>query len=154
MRHQKQEEGESPFGIEDLLYYVKKVEDQEFNLDFVTVKQYFPVSLVLSGIFKIMQDLFGNHFHWKFFEGMILPPLLMNLVFFLFSSCLKKLVLQLQFCIWFFALPGLRFEEVIDAEIWHCDVKLYSVFDLNSGELIGYFFLDLYTRFDQDFKLL
>lgn len=95
----KQEEGESPFGIEDLLYYVKKVEDQEFNLDFVTVKQYFPVSLVLSGIFKIMQDLFG-----------------------------------------------LRFEEVIDAEIWHCDVKLYSVFDLNSGELIGYFFLDLYTR--------
>ncbi|CAK9312423.1 unnamed protein product [Citrullus colocynthis] len=95
----KQEEGESPFGIEDLLYYVKKVEDQEFNLDFVTVKQYFPVSLVLSGIFKIMQDLFG-----------------------------------------------LRFEEVIDAEVWHCDVKLYSVFDLNSGELIGYFFLDLYTR--------
>ncbi|XP_022131840.1 probable thimet oligopeptidase isoform X2 [Momordica charantia] len=95
----KQEEGESPFGIEDLLYYVKKVEDQEFNLDFVTLKQYFPVSLVLSGIFKIIQDLFG-----------------------------------------------LRFEEVIDAEVWHYDVKLYSVFDLNSGELIGYFYLDPYAR--------
>lgn len=76
MRHQKQEEGESPFGIEDLLYYVKKVEDQEFNLDFVTLKQYFPVSLVLSGIFKIIQDLFGNHFHCENFEGMVLLCLL------------------------------------------------------------------------------
>lgn len=42
---------------------------------------------------------------------------------------------------------------MIDAEVWHGDVKLYLVFDLNSGELIGYFFLDLYTRFDLDFKL-
>lgn len=85
---------------------------------------------------------------------MIVPPLLTNLVFLLFSSCPKNLVLQLQFSTWFFASPGLRFEEVIDAEVWHYDVKLYSVFDLNSGELIGYFFLDLYTRFDQNFKLL
>ena len=60
--HQKQEEGELPFGVEDLLYYVKKVEQQEFDVDFGALKQYFPVNLVLSGIFKIFQDLFGRSY--------------------------------------------------------------------------------------------
>ncbi|OMO81414.1 Peptidase M3A/M3B [Corchorus olitorius] len=95
----KQEEGELPFGVEDLLYYVKKVEQQEFNLDFGALKQYFPVNLVLSGIFKIFQDLFG-----------------------------------------------LRFEEIVGADVWDCDVRVFSVFDLSSGELLGYFYLDMYTR--------
>ncbi|GMI87715.1 plant-specific protein of M3 family [Hibiscus trionum] len=95
----KQEEGELPFGVEDLLYYVKKVEQQEFDLDFGALKQYFPVNLVLSGIFKIYQDLFG-----------------------------------------------LRFEEVANADVWHSDVRVFSVFDLSSGELLGYFYLDMYTR--------
>lgn len=61
MQHQKKEEGDLPFGIEDLLYYVKKVQEQEFDLDFVALKEYFPVNLVLPGIFKIVQDLFGNY---------------------------------------------------------------------------------------------
>ncbi|KAF5778218.1 putative neurolysin [Helianthus annuus] len=95
----KKEEGEIPFGIEDLPYYVKKVEEEQFDLDFEAVKQYFPVSLVQSGIFKVCQDLFG-----------------------------------------------LRFEKVSDAEVWHPDVELYSVFDLNSTDLIGHFYLDMYTR--------
>ncbi|KAL4301865.1 hypothetical protein GQ457_10G026390 [Hibiscus cannabinus] len=95
----KQEEGELPFGVEDLLYYVKKVEQQEFDLDFGALKQYFPVNLVLSGIFKIHQDLFG-----------------------------------------------LRFEEIANADVWHSDVRVFSVFDLSSGEILGYFYLDMYTR--------
>ncbi|XP_022726412.1 probable thimet oligopeptidase isoform X5 [Durio zibethinus] len=95
----KQEEGELPFGVEDLLYYVKKVEQQDFDVDFGALKQYFPVNLVLSGIFKIFQDLFG-----------------------------------------------LRFEEIVDADVWHSDVQVFSVFDLSSGELLGYFYLDMYTR--------
>ncbi|KAK1577521.1 hypothetical protein Q3G72_022495 [Acer saccharum] len=95
----RKEEGELPFGIEDLLYYIKRVEEQQFDLDFGAVKQYFPVSLVLSGIFKISQDLFG-----------------------------------------------LRFEEVADAEVWHSDVQVFSVFDLSSNELLGYFYLDIYKR--------
>nr|XP_043636225.1 probable thimet oligopeptidase [Erigeron canadensis] len=95
----KKEEGELPFGIEDLPYYVKKVEEEQFHLDFEVVKQYFPVSLVQSGIFKVCQDLFG-----------------------------------------------LRFEKVADAEVWHSDVELFSVFDLNSTDLLGYFYLDMYTR--------
>ncbi|CAA0822740.1 Probable thimet oligopeptidase [Striga hermonthica] len=95
----RKEEGEYPFGIEDLPYYVKRLKEEQFDLDFGVIKQYFPVRLVLSGIFKICQDLFG-----------------------------------------------LRLEEVIDAEIWHQDVQLFSVFDFSSGELMGYFYLDMYTR--------
>ncbi|KAJ6771538.1 PROTEASE M3 THIMET OLIGOPEPTIDASE-RELATED [Salix koriyanagi] len=95
----KKEEGELPFGIEDLLYYVKRVEEAQFDLDFGALKQYFPVDVVLSGILKITQDLFG-----------------------------------------------LRFQEVADAEVWHGDVSVFSVFDLSSGELMGYFYLDIYMR--------
>ncbi|XP_073132698.1 probable thimet oligopeptidase isoform X2 [Henckelia pumila] len=95
----RKEEGELSFGIEDLQYYVKRVKEQQFDLDFEVIKQYFPVGLVLSGIFKICQDLFG-----------------------------------------------LRFEEVADADVWHQDVQLFSAFDLSSGEQLGYFYLDLYSR--------
>jgi hypothetical protein len=42
---------------------------------------------------------------------------------------------------------GLRFEEISGAEVWHGDVRVFSVFDLSSGELLGYFYLDMYTRF-------
>lgn len=42
---------------------------------------------------------------------------------------------------------GLRFEEIVDADVWHSDVRVFSVFDLSSGELLGYFYLDMYTRF-------
>ncbi|XP_050206884.1 probable thimet oligopeptidase isoform X2 [Mercurialis annua] len=93
------EEGELPFGIEDLQYYVKRAEEKQFDLDFGALKQYFPVDLVLSGIFKIVQDLFG-----------------------------------------------LRFQVIAEAEVWHNDVSVISVFDLKSAELLGYFYLDLYKR--------
>ncbi|XP_015572284.1 probable thimet oligopeptidase isoform X2 [Ricinus communis] len=99
LRDLKKEEGELPFGIEDLLYYVKRVEEKQFDVDFGALKQYFPVDLVLSGIFKIVQDLFG-----------------------------------------------LRFQEIKDAEVWHSDVSVISVFDLSSAELLGYFYLDLFKR--------
>lgn len=95
----RKEEGDSPFGIEDLLYYAKRVEELQFHVDFADVKQYFPVNLVMSGILKICQDLFG-----------------------------------------------LRFEEIADAEVWHPDVQLYSVYDLSSSELFGYFYLDVFSR--------
>ncbi|XP_031388590.1 probable thimet oligopeptidase isoform X1 [Punica granatum] len=95
----KREEGDFPFGIEDLLYYIKRFQEQQFDLDFGAIKQYFPVNLVLSGVFKIFQDLLG-----------------------------------------------LRFEEVGDPKVWHRDVRLFKVFDLSSGESLGYFYLDLYKR--------
>lgn len=44
-----------------MLYYIKRFEEQQIDLDFGDVKQYFPVDLVLSGVFKICQDLFGNY---------------------------------------------------------------------------------------------
>ncbi|CAN0896377.1 Probable thimet oligopeptidase, partial [Linum grandiflorum] len=95
----KKEEGDFTFAIEDLLYYVKRAEAYQFDLDFKALKQFFPVDLVLSGIFKIIQDLFG-----------------------------------------------LRFEEIKDTEVWHPDVSVFSAHDLSSGELLGHFYLDLYTR--------
>lgn len=70
MRYQKKEEGEFPFGIEDLPYYIKRVEDQSYDLDFGEIKQYLPINLVLSGILKIVQDLFGNFISDNFFEVM------------------------------------------------------------------------------------
>ncbi|GMH31089.1 hypothetical protein Nepgr_032932 [Nepenthes gracilis] len=95
----KKDEGDSPFGIEDLLYYVKRIEEQKFNLDFGALKQYFPLNLVLHGIFKILQNLLG-----------------------------------------------LRFDETSGAEVWHHDVCVFSVSDSSSGELLGYAYLDLYSR--------
>ncbi|KAF3621261.1 hypothetical protein T459_34875 [Capsicum annuum] len=95
----KKEEGESPFGMEDLAYYVKRIKDQQFHINFGVIRQYFPIMLVLSGIFKICQDLFG-----------------------------------------------LGFKEVENAVVWHPDVQLFSVSDLSSEELVGYFYLDLYSR--------
>ncbi|KAL2903544.1 putative thimet oligopeptidase [Bienertia sinuspersici] len=95
----KNEEGDEPFGIEDLLYYMKKFEEENFHLDFGALKEYFPLSLVLQGVFKILQDLFG-----------------------------------------------LRFEVIVSAEVWQEDIRVFSVFDLGSGELMGYVYLDLYSR--------
>ncbi|KAK1318377.1 hypothetical protein QJS10_CPB04g01724 [Acorus calamus] len=95
----RKEEGDSPFGIEDLLYYMRRVEEQKFDLDLGIVKQYFPVKLVLSGVFKIFQDLFG-----------------------------------------------LIFEEIEEAEVWHGTVRLFSVLDFTSRELLGYFYLDIFSR--------
>ncbi|CAJ1852963.1 unnamed protein product [Sphenostylis stenocarpa] len=95
----KKEEGDFPFGIVDLLYYVKRIEEQSYDLDFEEIKQYFPISVVLSGIFKIVQDLFG-----------------------------------------------LRFEEISGADVWHCDVRVFSVLDLGSSKLLGYCYLDLFSR--------
>ncbi|KAF5200448.1 Mitochondrial intermediate peptidase protein [Thalictrum thalictroides] len=95
----EKEEGDTPFGTEDLLYYLKRAEEQECYVDFVDINQYFPLDLVLSGIFKIFQDLFG-----------------------------------------------LRFDEIRDVEAWHSDVRLFSAWDLSSNELLGYFYLDMYSR--------
>ncbi|KAL9271473.1 putative thimet oligopeptidase, partial [Drosera capensis] len=56
------EEGDSPFGVEDLLYYIKRAEEKEFDIDFGSLKQYFPLNLVLDGFFKIIQDTLGLRF--------------------------------------------------------------------------------------------
>ncbi|CAL9239781.1 unnamed protein product, partial [Arabidopsis halleri] len=95
----RKEEGEIPFGVEDLLYYIKRVEELQFDLDFGDIRQYFPVCLVLSGIFKICQDLFG-----------------------------------------------IKIEEVTEVDVWYHDVRAFAVFDSGSGKLLGYFYLDMFTR--------
>lgn len=41
---------------------------------------------------------------------------------------------------------GLRLEEIEGAEVWHRDVRVFSLFDLGSSELVGYCYLDLFSR--------
>ncbi|KAL6840354.1 hypothetical protein ACP4OV_030164 [Aristida adscensionis] len=94
------EEGDTQFGMEDLLYYIKRAEELKVDLDIGEIKQYFPVSLVIPGMMKMFQDLFA-----------------------------------------------LRFEEIKDAEVWHDTVRVFSVWDASSSDLLGYFFLDIFSRF-------
>jgi thimet oligopeptidase len=53
------EEGDAQFGTEDLLYYMKRAEQHKVDLDIGEIKRYFPVKLVISGMLKMFQDLFG-----------------------------------------------------------------------------------------------
>ena len=41
---------------------------------------------------------------------------------------------------------GLKFTRLEEGEVWHEDVEMWKVNDLESGENIGYFYLDLYPR--------
>lgn len=41
---------------------------------------------------------------------------------------------------------GFRFEEVEKPYVWHEDVQLFSVYDKDSNDFIGHFYLDLYPR--------
>jgi len=41
---------------------------------------------------------------------------------------------------------GLRFTKVEGGEVWHDDVEMFRVDDLETGATIGYFYLDLYPR--------
>ncbi|KAG2602670.1 hypothetical protein PVAP13_5KG701900 [Panicum virgatum] len=93
------EEGNAHVGMEDLLYYIKRAEEFKVDLDIGEIKQYFPVSLVISGMLKMFQDLFA-----------------------------------------------LRFDETKDAEVWHDTVRVFSVWDASSSDLLGYFFLDIFAR--------
>ncbi len=43
-------------------------------------------------------------------------------------------------------LFGLQFKEIKPAQAWHKDVQLFEVHDLESEELIGHFYLDLFPR--------
>jgi thimet oligopeptidase len=41
---------------------------------------------------------------------------------------------------------GLEFREVADPDVWHPDVRLYSIHDAASGEQLAHFYLDLFPR--------
>uniref|UniRef100_A0ACD5XBX2 Uncharacterized protein n=1 Tax=Avena sativa TaxID=4498 RepID=A0ACD5XBX2_AVESA len=56
------EEGDAQFGMEDLLYYMKRAEQHKVDLDIGEIKRYFPVQLVISGMLKMFQDLFALRF--------------------------------------------------------------------------------------------
>jgi Zn-dependent oligopeptidase len=78
----------------DYRYYLNMREKREYDVDHEEIRQYFPLSVVTQGLFKIYQELLG-----------------------------------------------LRFEEVANPRVWHADVRLFSVTDTGTGELIGHFYL-------------
>jgi len=41
---------------------------------------------------------------------------------------------------------GLEFREIEDPSVWHPDVTLYEVSDSETGQVLGYFYLDLFPR--------
>jgi len=41
---------------------------------------------------------------------------------------------------------GLRFEEVKDVVVWHEDVRMFGVYDLETDAFMGHFYLDLHPR--------
>lgn len=41
---------------------------------------------------------------------------------------------------------GLSYKQVENPSVWHPDVELYEVYDTETKELLGYFYLDLYPR--------
>merc|ERR1719354_389068 len=41
---------------------------------------------------------------------------------------------------------GLKFTKLDNMEVWHDDVQVYQVQDKSSGQVLGYFYLDLYPR--------
>ncbi|XP_075254198.1 thimet oligopeptidase-like [Convolutriloba macropyga] len=43
-------------------------------------------------------------------------------------------------------LLHLEFQQISDGPTWHPEVELYQVTDADSGEIMGYFYLDLYPR--------
>lgn len=144
MASQRKEEGDSPFAMEDLLYYMKRAEEKHLNLDLGEVKQYFPCNLVLSGIFKIFQDLFGNCciFKSNFWHRNVLIENLWKI----HHENLFSLTLVCSFFPLIIPDAGLRFEEINNADVWHETVCVYSVLDFSSSELVGYLYLDMFSR--------
>ncbi|CAM6119376.1 unnamed protein product [Calypogeia fissa] len=43
-------------------------------------------------------------------------------------------------------LLGLRFKELERPQVWYSEVQLFAVLEAETGELMGYFYLDLYPR--------
>ena len=43
-------------------------------------------------------------------------------------------------------LLGLKYEHIVDAKVWHDDVECYAVKSAEDGELLGYFYLDIFPR--------
>ncbi|KAL0801187.1 hypothetical protein Bca101_056363 [Brassica carinata] len=56
-------------------------------------------------------------------------------------SFLKDLKLAGQFL-----YAGLKIEEVTEIDVWYYDVRAFAVFDSGSGKLLGYFYLDMFSR--------
>ncbi len=83
----------------DWRYYDTQQRRTDYGVDPFEVASYFPMDAVLTGMFDMVQEVFG-----------------------------------------------LDFNEVADPEVWHPDVRLYTIHDHESGEELAHFYLDLFPR--------
>ena len=83
----------------DWRYYDTQQRRTDYGVDPFEVASYFPMDAVLTGMFDMVQEVFG-----------------------------------------------LDFDEVADPEVWHPDVRLYTIHDHESGEELAHFYLDLFPR--------
>ncbi len=83
----------------DMKFYQNMREQKEFCVDHSKLQEYFPLSVVIEGTFKIYQTLLN-----------------------------------------------LDFDEVVGQIMYHDEVKLYSVRDRETKEIIGHFYTDLHPR--------
>jgi thimet oligopeptidase len=97
----RQETGDPKAALDpwDLGYYLNALKKRDYALDDEAIRQYFPASTVVAGMFQVYQRLLG-----------------------------------------------VRFEEVAGADVWDPAVRLYTIRDAATGELMGHFYADLYPR--------
>jgi thimet oligopeptidase len=95
------QEGESATSVEwwDWRYYDNLIRKKEFNIDQEAVREYFPLDIVLKGMFKIYETLFG-----------------------------------------------VEYREIQNADVWHPEVRLFSVSNRGSKTPMSYFYVDLFPR--------
>ncbi len=91
--------GDSTVRTWDWRYYDTQQRRTDYGVDPFEVASYFPLDAVLTGMFDMVQAVFG-----------------------------------------------LDFEEVTGPEVWHPDVRLYTINDHESGEELAHFYLDLFPR--------
>ncbi|UYV67343.1 THOP1 [Cordylochernes scorpioides] len=120
----------------DLRYYTTKVEEIQFSVDQNQLRKYFP----LQALTQRLLDIYQVWCRTAQKESMSCPCQegLGDLLNIPQIVCSRGGVWQL--------VLGLQFAEQEGAEVWHPDVRMFSVSDSTSGELLGYFFMDLFPR--------
>lgn len=83
----------------DIAYAINQDKKQSFQVDEDTIREYFPLGIVTSGMFKVYEKLLS-----------------------------------------------VEFKQIDGIPVWHKDVQTFAVTEKKTGELLAYFFLDLFPR--------
>ncbi|MFA6028675.1 MAG: M3 family metallopeptidase [Elusimicrobiota bacterium] len=99
-------------------YYADKLRQERYAFDADQVRQYFPVDRVVAGTLEVYQELLGVRFRQLPNQTPAAGP----------------------------GAAGAVRAENGTRTAWHPDVQLYEISDAKSGEVLSYFYLDLFPR--------